>query len=413
MKYTENILLALQSLKTNILRSSLTLLIIAVGITCLVGILAAIDSVLFSMSDNFSRLGANSFSIRPANENMGRNNSGRVEKESDPISFDQAMSFKDHYKFADATTALYLFGNSSATIKYHDKKTNPTTRVLGIDENYLRVSAYEIDFGRNFNNTETQYNTYKAIIGSDIVKHLFNDVPQNAVGKEIYIDAQKYFVVGVLKSKGASSGGSNDLRVFIPLYNAKVLYGSPSSSYNIIVGTSQANLMDEAVNHAMPIMRNARQLKISDKDDFEINKSDGILAKLKEMTTTLRLSTIVIALLTLLGASIGLMNIMLVTVTERTREIGIRKALGASRKNVLTQFLMEAVMICLIGGIVGIFMGVGIGFAVTVAVKGKFFIPWNWITLGIIVCIIVGVLSGLYPALKASKLDPIDALRYE
>ncbi|MEZ4910855.1 MAG: ABC transporter permease [Saprospiraceae bacterium] len=413
MKYSETILLALQSLKTNLLRSSLTLLIIAVGITCLVGILAAIDTILFSMSDNFSRLGANSISIRPANENMGRNDGGKVVKEADPISFEQAMTFKDNFKYGDAYTALSLFCTSDATVKFLDKKTNPTTRVIGIDDNYLRVSAYEMNVGRNFNSTETQSNNYKAIIGADIVKLLFNDIPEHAIGKHIYIDAQKYDVVGVLKSKGASSGGSNDQRVFIPIYNAKVLYGNTNSSYSIAVGTSQTNIMDEMVNHAIPVMRNARQLKVADKDDFEIRKSDGILATLKEMTTTLRLSTVVIAMLTLLGASIGLMNIMLVTVTERTREIGIRKALGASRKNVLTQFLMEAVMICIVGGLLGIVMGVGLGFAVTAAVKGKFFVPWNWMLLGLFVCVVVGILSGLYPAMKASKLDPIEALRYE
>lgn len=160
-------------------------------------------------------------------------------------------------------------------------------------------------------------------------------------------------------------------------------------------------------------MRNIRKLSALDQNDFEIRKSDSILQKLKEMTSTLRLSTVIIAMLTLLGASIGLMNIMLVSVTERTKEIGVRKALGATSNNILIQFLTEAIVICLLGGVVGIVLGIGMGYGITLIIKGRFFIPWAWITLGIIVCIVVGIVSGLYPALKAAKLDPIEALRYE
>ena len=176
---------------------------------------------------------------------------------------------------------------------------------------------------------------------------------------------------------------------------------------------SNATMVDAAINKATGIMRNIRKLSALDQNDFEIRKSDSILQKLKEMTSTLRLSTVIIAMLTLLGASIGLMNIMLVSVTERTKEIGVRKALGATSNNILIQFLTEAIVICLLGGVVGIVLGIGMGYGITLIIKGRFFIPWAWITLGIIVCIVVGIVSGLYPALKAAKLDPIEALRYE
>ena len=413
MHYLENIKLALGSIKANLLRSLLTMLIITVGITCLVGILTAIDAILFSMSDNFNRLGANSFNIRPLSESLRRSDRGRRQKVTDPILFDQAMDFKNIYNYGGSRVSVESFCTSSATVKFKDKKSNPTVRVAGIDENYLNTSAFELGAGRNFTANEIFSTSNKAIIGNDLVKLLFDEKPEKAIGKSININSNHYVVIGALKSKGASSGGSNDRRVLIPLFNSKVLYGYADKPYNVTVAVSQPNEMEDAINHAIGVMRNIRKLKVSEENDFEIRKSDGILNQLKDMTTSLRMGTVLIAMLTLFGASIGLMNIMLVSVTERTKEIGIRKALGATRRNVLTQFLVEAVVICLLGGIVGVLLGILMGFGVSTVVDGRFFIPWNWIILGFIVCVIVGLASGLYPALKASRLDPIEALRYE
>jgi len=388
-------------------------MIIAVGITCLVGILTAIDSILFSMSDNFNRLGANSFNVRPKSESIRSNNKGRTDKISDPIVFEQAMDFKQMYNYAASLVSIESFCTQNATLKYKNKKTNPTVRVVGVDENYINTSAFQLAAGRSFTNNEVFSTANKAILGNDLIKTLFQDKPEKAIGQDVYINSNRYKIIGALKSKGSSSGGSNDKRVLIPLYNSKVLYGYADKSYNVTVSVAQPHEMDDAINHAIGVMRNVRKLKVSETNDFEIRKSDGILNKLKDMTSTLRWSTVVIAMLTLLGASIGLMNIMLVSVTERTKEIGIRKALGATRKNVLMQFLTEAIVICLMGGIVGVLLGILMGFGVSVMVEGRFFIPWNWMILGFSVCIIVGLVSGLYPALKASKLDPIEALRYE
>ncbi|MCE2788458.1 MAG: ABC transporter permease [Saprospiraceae bacterium] len=413
MHYSENVKLALGSVRSNLLRTMLTLMIIAVGITCLVGILTAIDSILFSMSDNFNRLGANSFNIRPLSESLRNRERGRQQKPSDPILFDQAMDFKTNYAFGTAKVAIESFCTSDATVKYGTKKTNPNVRVAGIDENFLNNSSFELEAGRNFSYDEVYSTNQKVIIGSDIVKVLFQENPEKAVGKDIFINSDKYKVIGALKSKGSASGGSSDRRVFIPLYNSKVLYGYADKAYNLTVAVSAQNDMEEAINHAIGTMRKSRKLKVSEENDFEIRKSDGILNQLKDMTSTLRWSTVVIAMLTLLGASIGLMNIMLVSVTERTKEIGIRKALGATRRNILLQFLIEAIVICLLGGVVGVSLGILMGFGVSTMVDGRFFIPWNWMILGFSVCIVVGLVSGLYPALKASRLDPIEALRYE
>lgn len=412
MNFIENIKIALESIKDNFLRSILTLLIIAVGIACLVGILTAIDSVLFSMRDNFSRLGANTFSIQRSRTTIKNNIGGKEVKSGPEITYQDALTFKENYNFNGAKVSVETSGKESA-VQFKNKKTSPTVRVTGIDENYFLTNVYEFKEGRNFSTSELESGSNVAIIGKDLVKELYNDKPEKAIGTVIAVNSNKYRVVGTLKEKGSSSGRSSDNNVFIPLLNAKKIYGYSDKRYDIKVAVSEPTLMESAISRAVGLFRNVRKLKAADENDFEIRKSDGVLHQLKEMTTSLRLATVVIATLTLVGAAIGLMNIMLVSVTERTKEIGVRKALGATQRNVLIQFLTEAVVICLMGGLVGIILGILMGIGVTVAVKGNFVIPWNWMTLGIIVCIVVGVVSGLYPALKASRLDPIESLRYE
>jgi putative ABC transport system permease protein len=409
LDFKENIKEALISIKNNLLRSMLTLMIIAVGITCLVGILTAIDAILFSMSDNFNKLGANTFRIIPLEETIKTRKKGVKETQAPNIVFEQAEGFKDKFKYSGATVSIDTRCESNATIKHGTKETNPNIRVDGVDDNYFITSSIEIEAGRAFKMGETN----KIILGSELVKTLFDGKPEKALGKGVYVNSDRYDVIGTLKSKGNSSGGGVDKQAFIPLLTAKYKYGYSDKNYRLNIAMSNAAMVDNSISDATGLMRRVRKLSAFEENDFNIRKSDSILQQLKEMTSTLRLATVVIAMLTLLGASIGLMNIMLVSVTERTKEIGIRKALGATSNNVLIQFLTEAIIICLIGGLVGIVLGILMGFGVTVVAKGKFFIPWAWIILGLVVCIVVGVISGLYPALKASKLDPIESLRYE
>ena len=413
MNSFENVKIAIDSIKDNFLRSLLTLLIIAVGIGCLVGMLTAIDSLLFSMSDNFNRLGANSFNFRPTSETIKSNNGGRQRKQGDPIVFDDAIDFKEAFQNSGVDISIDTWCGGNATLKYGEKESNPTVSIRGIDEAYFNTSAFEIEEGRNFSRTEVYSGGNRVILGSDIINILFNKKHKKAIGTSVSINGAKYRVVGTLKQKGNSSGSGDDRRVYIPLMNAKKLYGYSDRSYNVTVAVRNSADIEDEISNAIGIMRNVRKLKASEKNDFEIRKSDSILEKLKEMTSTLRWATIVIATLTLLGAAIGLMNIMLVSVTERTAEIGVRKALGATRSNVLLQFITEAIVICILGGIVGIIFGILIGYGVSAATKGQFVVPWAWMILGIIVCIVVGLISGIYPALKASRLDPIESLRYE
>jgi len=355
-------------------------------------------------------MGANSFTVRRADENIRSNQKRKV---SENILFEQALEFKEKFRYAGSIVSINTYCTGNAEAKYRDKKTNPTTRVIGIDENYFTTSSFELKSGRNFSKSEIQSGNNKAVIGKDIVKDLFGGKDEKAIGQVILVDNNRYKVIGTLDQKGSSSGGSNDRRIFIPLLNAKKIYGYPTKHYELTTSVKNPNMIDDAVSSAIGRMRVVRNLKASESNDFTIRKSDGILNQLKDMTSSLQLGTIVIALLTLLGAAIGLMNIMLVTVTERTKEIGVRKALGATSENILFQFMIEAVVICILGGLVGIVFGIGLGIGVTTLIDGVFVVPWDWMLLGIIVCIIVGLISGLYPALKASRMDPIESLRYE
>ncbi len=412
MDMMENIRVALRSVGTNWLRALLTTLIIAVGIMALVGILTAIDAAIYSLSSNLSSLGANTFEINRKRETVRASGGrGRDGKESEPFTYDQARDFSEGYGYP-ADVSISFRGTGATAVTFEDRKTNPNVSVYGMTSNYLTSKGFEIAAGRNFTQREVMEGGSIAILGSDLVDDLFGGKNQFAVGKEIVAGGLHYTVVGTLKSKG-SSMTSNDKRVLIPLQSAKRFYASNRTNYDILVAVRDPAGIDAAMSEAILTMRRVRGLRAGQENDFEVENSSDLVSIIKENTVTLRLAAVSIGLMTLLGAAIGLMNIMLVSVTERTREIGVRKALGATKRNVLLQFLFEAVVICQLGGLLGILLGVGAGNLVVIFTNGEFLIPWMWIGLALIVCTVVGLLSGLYPAMRAAALDPIESLRYE
>ena len=410
MNLAENIREGIKSIKSNLLRTILTASIIAIGITSLVGILTAIDGIKSSIDTSFSSLGANSFDVRRKRPDR-KVQSGKEQKQYPLLQKDEVLEFKDRFEIG--TTSLHLWITQSAELKYGSKKTTPNYTVQGVDENYMIVRKYNIESGRNFTPLDAQGAANYAIVGYEVVKNLFED--EDPINKKISLYGRKYIIIGVLEKKGSFGGPTRaDRTVFVPFKNAIRSARNGWLDYQITVTVSDPTQMDHAVGEATSLMRKIRRDQIGAEESFEVRVNKTLEEELEELTGYLRIGGFSIGFITLVGASIGLMNIMLVSVTERTREIGVRKAIGATPKKIRLQFLIEAILICIMGGIAGVIIGLSIGNVVSNLIKaGNFVAPWEWVIMGFIVCMIVGLISGYYPAFKASKLDPIDALRYE
>ena len=405
-----NVLIAINSIKTQLLRTILTVVIIGIGIWALVGILSSVEAMENSISGNFATMGSNTFNIQRYDFNVQRQG-GEREKVNSIISYQNIREFIDIYEFPTTQTSISFRGTSGAEVKFESNKTDPEVQVYGINEYYLENTGTAIESGRNFNVFDIQNNNNVCIIGSDFLKSLF--INDNPIGKKISIRGVKFKVIGVLESKGATFGNNQDLRVLIPIQVARGIFTAPNINYTISIMVKNTEMLNAAQDEAVVIFRNIRGLSPIEKNDFGMERSDDLINRITSITGYLEIAAWIISIITILGSSIALMNIMLVSVTERTREIGVRKALGAKNSTISTQFFIETIVIGQIGSVLGILLGIGTGMIFSSFFESEFSLPWIPMLWATIITFIVAIIAGFYPAMKASKLDPIESLRYE
>lgn len=424
MHFTDTILLAWRTVRGNKLRTGLTVSIIAFGIMALIGIITAIKAMNQKLTESFSTMGANAFTIRYKERTVqfGSNDreaklsrkNARKERRSNlgkKITRNEAETFTSEYQFP-ASLSISIFGGRSNSASFEKRKTSPNVTVLGGDENYLQLNGFELSEGRNLNRQDVHSARNICILGYDVAEKLFPGDPSLAVNSVIRIKNIPYLVAGVLQSRGSTFGFSRD-NVIIAAYSNVEKNFPGSYSYVIGVMTNNLTRVYEAMGEAESVFRSVRKLNTVEEKNFALDRSDSIAERAMNSLRFLTISATVIGLITLIGAAIGLMNIMLVSVSERTREVGIIKAIGGKNDMIARQFLAEALLISLMGAVIGIGLGILVGNLFSVVLDTAFVIPWGWVLYGIIICTIVGLLAGLYPALKAGRLNPIDALRYE
>jgi putative ABC transport system permease protein len=432
MKLRDVLSLAFRTVRSNKLRTGITVAIIAFGIMALVGINTAIDAMKQKFTESFASMGANGFTIHYKENNFFHNNrrddvtqekkGAKKDKASNakiPISKDQAELFKQYYHFP-AKVSINIKGSNGNIVSLGSSKTNPTVQIQGGDELYAELNGYDLNAGRSLNDLDVQSGRNVCLIGSDLVAKFFGNNPERALEKIIKINGIPFRIVGSLESKGSSIGRSWD-NVVITSYNtvrrfflsAPIAPWNPTPSFVIQVKVPDVKQLDLAIGEAEGVFRTVRRTNTTDASNFVVDKSDRFVEELLSNLSVITYCALAIGIITLIGAAVGLMNIMLVSVTERTKEIGLVKAIGGRKKSIRMQFLYESIIISLMGAVFGSVLGILVGNTFSLILNTGFVFPWLWLFWGMFICTIVGILAGLYPSLKASRMNPIQALRYE
>ena len=408
MIFNEIFRLALASLSANKLRSILTMLGITVGVFSVIGVMTCITALRDNIESGLNVLGANSFQVSKFPAINFSDPWTRFRNRPD-ITFAQSMRFKELMRgTAEVSMTLRRGGRR---VMYLDRRTNPNIRLIGGDENFTTSRNFEIAAGRNLQPDDVEFGRAVVIIGNDIANKLF--VNEEPLGKVVRIDGQSYIVIGVMAPKGTSFGDNQDINAITTITQYLEIYGSSWRSLSINVQAPNQESLPDTLDTAIGMMRLVRGLAPEHPNDFEIFSNESLIEAFNKIAGIVAIGAFVISAIALLASGVGVMNIMLVSVTERTKEIGIRKSIGARKRNILTQFLIEAVVLSLVGGLAGVLVGVVGGNVGAKLLNATAVIPWGWAIAGLLVCSGIGVTFGFYPAWKAASLDPIEALRYE
>ena len=405
----ETVMQAATSLAVNKLRSALTTLGVAVGVFSIIAVMTALDAVDRSIASGLSSLGANTFQIQKSPATVfGGGHSRNLYANRKDITWQQAQLFKK-YMGESARNIGFIITSQAAQASYGNEMTNPDVTLTGGDESFAPANGFDVIEGRNLNDGDLRYASDTAILGSDVAAWLFRQ-GQNPVGKKIKVNGKVYTVVGVFSKKGAAFGQSQDNFVLIPIsrYLEEV---NETSSLSITVEATSQKVYQQTIDRAIGAMRLVRGLTVKKPNDFEIRTNESLVESFRDIQRIVSTGAFIISFMALLTAGVGIMNIMLVSVTERTREIGIRMSIGAPRRTILEQFLLEALLLSLGGGMLGIVAGASAGNLVALQFNLPVILPWLWIVVSLLVCSIIGISFGLFPAWKASRLDPVLALR--